>query len=143
MRRRFLSSMQKASGTASQGKRVSIYVLKGVAGWNRFMIHIILSFKNVIIDDSGGIMKALELDPNCAEARNGLLRCMSSEPDEESARQRAANDPEIQAILSDPAMRLILNQMSEDPSALREHLQNPEIAEKLAKLVDAGIIALR
>lgn len=68
---------------------------------------------------------------------------MSSEPDEESARQRAANDPEIQAILSDPAMRLILNQMSEDPSALREHLQNPEIAEKLAKLVDAGIIALR
>ncbi|KAL5105909.1 Stress-induced-phosphoprotein 1 [Taenia crassiceps] len=87
--------------------------------------------------------KALELDPNCTEARNGLLRCMSSEPDEESARQRAANDPEVQAILSDPAMRLILNQMSEDPSALREHLQNPEIAEKLAKLVDAGIIALR
>ncbi|KAH9279889.1 Stress-induced-phosphoprotein 1 [Echinococcus granulosus] len=87
--------------------------------------------------------KALELDPNCEEARSGLLRCMSAEPDEESARQRAANDPEIQAILSDPAMRLILNQMSEDPSALREHLQNPEIAEKLAKLVDAGIIALR
>ena len=83
------------------------------------------------------------MDPNCAEARDGLLQCLNTEPDEESARQRAANDPEIQEILSDPAMRLILNQMSEDPSALREHLQNPAIAEKLAKLIDAGIIALR
>ncbi|VDO00103.1 unnamed protein product [Rodentolepis nana] len=91
----------------------------------------------------GAYRKALELDPNCSEARDGLLQSMATEPDEEAARQRAANDPEVQAILSDPAMRLILNQMNEDPSALREHLRNPDIAAKLTKLIDAGIIALR
>jgi len=86
--------------------------------------------------------KALELDNNCQEARDGLMQCAASEPDAESARLRAANDPEIQAILSDPAMRMILNQM-ENPNALKEHLKNPEVASKLMKLIDAGIIALR
>ncbi|VUZ39870.1 unnamed protein product [Hymenolepis diminuta] len=91
----------------------------------------------------GAYRKALELDPNCSEARDGLIQCMTTEPDEEAARQRAANDPEVQAILSDPAMRMILNQMSDDPSALRDHLKNPDIAAKLTKLIDAGIIGLR
>lgn len=69
-------------------------------------------------------------------------------------------DPEIQQILSDPAMQLILQQMQENPGALREyvnaqfillnfisflhsHLQNPEIAAKLEKLLQSGIIGLR
>ena len=30
------------------------------------------------------------------------------------------NDPEVQAILGDPAMRLILEQMQKDPAALKE-----------------------
>ena len=35
-------------------------------------------------------------------------------------RKRAMSDPEIQQILSDPAMRLILEQMQNDPRALSE-----------------------
>ena len=35
----------------------------------------------------------------------------------EERRQRAMNDPEIQDILKDPAMRMILEQMQENPQA--------------------------
>ncbi|KAA0193175.1 Stress-induced-phosphoprotein 1 [Fasciolopsis buskii] len=86
--------------------------------------------------------KALEIDPECAEAKEGLLQTFSADDDPEAARKQAMNDPEVAAILSDPAMRLILNQM-ENPTALREHLNNPEIASKLMKLIDAGLISFR
>ncbi|KAF6779875.1 hypothetical protein AHF37_00657 [Paragonimus kellicotti] len=86
--------------------------------------------------------KALEMDPDCAEAKQGLMQTFTDDDDPEAARKRAMNDPEVAAILSDPAMRLILTQM-EDPSALRDHLNNPEIASKLMKLIDAGLISLR
>ncbi|KAL3320943.1 Stress-induced-phosphoprotein 1 [Cichlidogyrus casuarinus] len=86
--------------------------------------------------------KALELDPECGEARDGLRQTYTSDVDPEQARQKALNDPEIMAIMSDPAMRMILNQM-EDPKAVREHLANPEIAAKFAKLVDAGLVSIR
>ena len=40
--------------------------------------------------------------------------------DRESRKKRAETDPEVQDILSDPAMRLILDQMSKDPKAVQE-----------------------
>ncbi|CAH8664866.1 unnamed protein product [Dicrocoelium dendriticum] len=86
--------------------------------------------------------KAMEIDPGCTEAVQGLRQTYTGDDDPEAARKRAMNDPEIAAILSDPAMRLILNQM-EDPTALREHLNNPDIASKLMKLIDAGLISFR
>lgn len=65
--------------------------------------------------------KALELDPNCGEAQDGARKCMESMgSNPEEARKRAMNDPEIQQIFSDPAMRLILEQMQSDPKALSE-----------------------
>lgn len=42
----------------------------------------------------------------------------------------------------DPGMRLLLEQMSTDRGAVREHLQNPEIFRKLMKLREAGIIKM-
>lgn len=84
---------------------------------------------------------ALEIDADCAEAREGLMQCFDTD-DPEAARKRAMNDPEVTSILSDPAMRHILDQM-ENPAALREHLRNPEIASKLMKLIDAGLISFR
>jgi stress-induced-phosphoprotein 1 len=88
--------------------------------------------------------EALHLDPNSREAREGLSNCYRSNDDNPAqARERAMNDPEIQAILSDPSMRLILEQMSQDPGAVQEHLKNPEVLTKLLKLKDAGIIAMR
>ncbi|KAF8382575.1 sti-1 [Pristionchus pacificus] len=87
---------------------------------------------------------ALHIDPNNAEAREGVRLCMSNNDEKpEQARERALADPEIQEILRDPGMRLILEQMSNDPGALREHLTNPEIAKKIMKLKEAGIVQIR
>ncbi|CAF3765160.1 unnamed protein product [Rotaria sp. Silwood1] len=88
--------------------------------------------------------KALEIDPNCQEAIDGYRQCsLKSSDDPEEVRKRAANDPEIQQILGDPGMRLILEQMQNEPQALRDHLRNPAIAQKIQKLIDAGIIGIR
>lgn len=65
--------------------------------------------------------KALEIDPNNSEALEGYSQTRAaiySNPEE--ARKRAMDDPEVQSILRDPAMRLILEQMQTDPNALRE-----------------------
>jgi stress-induced-phosphoprotein 1 len=105
--------------------------------------------------------KALELDPNCAEAVEGYKACaiqvitpigsgkpqsmfnqtiFQSHSDPEETRRRAMNDPEVQKILADPAMRMILEQMQSDPQAINEHLKNPAIAEKFLKLRESGLI---
>lgn len=71
------------------------------------------------------------------------LNFRNNDEDPEKARQRALQDPEVQEILRDPTMRVLLEQMSNDPGAVREHLQNPEILSKLLKLRDAGIVQMR
>lgn len=87
---------------------------------------------------------ALDLDPDCGEAEEGLEKCMMdnmSNPD--AARKNAMRDPEIMKILNDPAMRIILEQAQQNPKALMEHLQNPEVAAKFQKLVESGIVGLK
>lgn len=86
---------------------------------------------------------AVGLDPNNAEANEGYRSCSvyyDSNPEE--VRKRAMADPEVQSILRDPAMRLILEQMQNDPKALQDHLKNPAIAEKLQKLLESGLVAI-
>jgi len=87
---------------------------------------------------------AVDLDSNNSEALTGIRECVMAEnSDPEEVRKRAMADPEIQQILKDPAMRMILEQMQNDPKALSDHLQNPEIASKIQKLMQSGIIAIR
>merc|ERR1712192_176673 len=64
----------------------------------------------------------------------------SSDPEE--VKSRAMNDPEVQQIMGDPAMRMILEQMQSDPQAVQEHLKNPAIMQKIMKLKDAGLISM-
>lgn len=88
--------------------------------------------------------KALDIDPNNQDALDGYKRClMASTADPEEVRKRAMADPEVQKILGDPAMRIILEQMQSDPKALQEHLKNPDIAAKIQKLLESGLIAIR
>lgn len=88
--------------------------------------------------------KAMDIDPNCSEAIEGYKQCvLESEADPEEVRRRAMANPEVQNILKDPAMRLILEQMQNEPKALQDHLKNPEIAAKIQKLLEAGLIAIR
>jgi len=88
--------------------------------------------------------EAMEIDQNCQEAADGYRAClMEQNKDPEEVRKRAMTDPEVQKILQDPAMRLILEQMQSDPKALRDHLQNPDVAQKIQKLMEAGLIAIK
>jgi len=60
--------------------------------------------------------KALEIDSSNQEAQAGLRESMmATTTDPEEVRKRAMNDPEVQQILGDPAMRMILEQMQSDP----------------------------
>ena len=42
------------------------------------------------------------------------------ESDPEAVQKRVMNDPEVRQILQDPAMQSILNQMQQDPAAVKE-----------------------
>jgi Flp pilus assembly protein TadD len=65
--------------------------------------------------------KALEIDPTNSEANDGYRACtMAVHSNPEEVRKKALNDPEIQSILKDPAMRMILEQMQSDPKAVQE-----------------------
>ncbi|XP_054712606.1 stress-induced-phosphoprotein 1-like isoform X2 [Uloborus diversus] len=93
---------------------------------------------------SAAFQKAMELDPNNQEALDGYRKCITtSSSNPEEVRKQAMSDPEVQQILGDPAMRLILEQMQNDPRALQEHLKNPDIAAKIQKLLESGLIAIR
>lgn len=67
----------------------------------------------------------------------------SDEKSREEALKQALQDPEVAQIMSDPAMNQILQQMQSDPRAARDLLQDPVIADKINKLVAAGIVATR
>lgn len=54
------------------------------------------------------------------EAITGYRKCLMQDDDPEAVKRRAMQDPEVQAILGDPAMQLILQQMQKDPRALQE-----------------------
>jgi len=43
-----------------------------------------------------------------------------AQDDPEARRKAAMADPEVQAILGDPAMQLVLQQMQKNPQALQE-----------------------
>ncbi|KAJ2746524.1 Hsp90 cochaperone [Coemansia sp. BCRC 34301] len=60
----------------------------------------------------------------------------------EQALARAQANPRIAAILANPVMQNILQQMQADPRAAREHLKNPAIASNLRKLIAAGIVRM-
>ena len=86
--------------------------------------------------------RALDLAPNSADAKAGL-RNVSAQETPEERRKNAMKDPEVQKILSDPAMQMILQQMQTNPEALKDHIQNPEVASKISKLIEAGVLGIR
>jgi len=88
--------------------------------------------------------KAQSLDSGNQEAVEGYRQAMMAmNSDPEAVRKRAMEDPEVQAIMADPAMRMILEQMQREPGSLQDHLKNPDLAKKLRKLIEAGLIAIR
>lgn len=113
-------------------KFIKGYIRKGMA---------LLAMKKST-DAAEAFQAALEIDESNAEALDGYRKALGSS-DPEEMRKRALTNPEVQEILKDPAMQMILQQGQADPKALREHLQNPEVAKKFQKLLEAGIIQLK
>ena len=89
---------------------------------------------------------AAKIDANHPEVKQGLQRCATynygatAGMSRQQRAEQAMQDPEIQAIMSDPVMQSILQQMQADPSALQEHMKDPAIAAKIQTLFQAGII---
>ena len=117
-------------------------------GWSRKAgIHLFLKEFHKSMDCYN---KVLELDPNNADAKNNLEHVISKinesnqsgEADPER-QKRAMADPEIQAILGDPQMRSILNEMQTDPKKANAAMQDPDISAKLQKLIAAGVLQVR
>merc|ERR1712127_555563 len=97
---------------------------------------------------------ALAKDSTSTEAQNGLQRVyqksFEERNDPEKVRERVAKDPEVREIMSDPSMRLILEQMQQNPNALKDHLQNSEIDRRrhhqsrteIERMINAALCSL-
>lgn len=66
-----------------------------------------------------------------------------SKEEREARAQEAMKDPSIVALMQDPVLRDVLNDMQTNPAAAQKHMQDPIIAKKIETLVAAGIIQMR
>ncbi|KAF3322405.1 hsp70-Hsp90 organizing protein 3 [Carex littledalei] len=97
--------------------------------------------------------EGLKHDPNNQELTDGIRRCVEQvnkagrgdlTPEELQERQaKGMQDPEIQGILTDPIMRQVLIDFQENPSTAQNHLKNPQVMNKIQRLVNAGIVQIK
>ncbi|KAG9051010.1 Hsp90 cochaperone [Tulasnella sp. UAMH 9824] len=84
-----------------------------------------------------------------AEIESLMQKCAAalyaerSQETEEQTLARAMKDPEVAQIMSDPIMQSLLQQAQQDPASLADHMKNPMVAQKIRKLIAAGIIKTR
>lgn len=92
--------------------------------------------------------RALDIDPENDEAKTGLrdtirkineTQHVGGEADPERHR-RAMEDPEVQAILTDPMVNAALEDMQRDPGAMRRIMADAGMAAKIQKLIAAGVL---
>lgn len=65
---------------------------------------------------------------------------MGNSGDGDQAARRAMQDPEIVNIMQDSYMQLVLREMENDPTRVQDYMRDPQISEKINKLISAGII---
>jgi stress-induced-phosphoprotein 1 len=95
--------------------------------------------------------EGLKLDPGNAELKQGLEDTLNAindrstsgaTPDQDSIR-KAMSDPEIRNILQDPMMQKILQDMQTDPKSSQHYLSQPDIRQKLEKLIASGVLGYK
>ncbi len=91
--------------------------------------------------------EGLKLDPTNQELRDGKMQTAVAIQRENSSsevdprrQQEAMKDPEIQAILRDPVINQVLQNLQSDPASAQRALKDKNIMGKLEKLIAAGII---
>ncbi|KAI9659047.1 MAG: Hsp90 cochaperone [Bathelium mastoideum] len=82
---------------------------------------------------------AKEIEQQSQKAMYAQFSAQAGETEEQTM-ERIQRDPEIMGILQDPVMQSILQQAKGDPAALNDHMKNPQIRQKVQKLVAAGVI---
>jgi stress-induced-phosphoprotein 1 len=88
----------------------------------------------------------LKKDPNDKFCKEGLEKTQqaiyvnNSQEDQEVRAKRAMADPEIQAILATPEVRNALADLERDPKSIQNILKDRSIAQKIEKLIAAGIL---
>ncbi|KAF9617177.1 hypothetical protein IFM89_034328 [Coptis chinensis] len=90
--------------------------------------------------------EGLKHDARNQELLDGVRRSNRgdiSAEDLKEKQEKAMYDPEIQNILSDPIMRQVLMDFQENPKSAQDHLKNPQVMNKIQKLVAAGIVQLK
>jgi len=92
--------------------------------------------------------KGLAIDPKNAACRAGLAKVTQSINAGGTDQERAAHamaDPEIQAILQDPIIRDVINNLSGqgDQAAGQRAMQDPAIKAKLDKLIASGVLQMK
>jgi stress-induced-phosphoprotein 1 len=92
------------------------------------------------------------LDPESAACKEGLRKVMvaisygranMTDAEKKAQAERAASDPEIQAILTDPVIQQLLKDFQENPQAAQQAMNDAMIRGKINKLIAAGIIETR
>ena len=90
--------------------------------------------------------KVLQLEPGNMEAIQGLqttegkISSSMNEGNDEERTKRAMNDPEVVSIMSDPMVRIALEQMQANPRNAMEYMSDRTLGPKIQKLIAAGII---
>lgn len=84
---------------------------------------------------------AREIEQQQQKAYSAMYSARDNET-EEQTRERLMRDPEIMSIMQDPVMQSILQQAQSDPKALQDHMRNPNVRNKIQKLMAAGVIRL-
>ena len=91
------------------------------------------------------------MDPNSESCKMGVEKTQKAiymsnsqqSPEEQQQRaQRAMADPEIQSILNTPEVRNALNDLQSDPKSIQNIMKNPSLAQKIDKLIQAGVIGM-
>lgn len=95
--------------------------------------------------------KGLQVDPDNAACREGLRKVTAmvnqgvanmSEEERKERAEHAMADPEIQAILTDPVIRQVLQDFNDNPNAAQAAMRDAMVRAKIEKLVAAGILQM-
>ena len=90
--------------------------------------------------------EGLKKDPENELCKQGIKKTQhaiyisNSQEDQETRAKRAMNDPEIQSILQTPEIRNALAEMERDPKSIQNVMQNKDLATKIQKLIEAGVL---
>jgi len=95
------------------------------------------------------VEKGLTLAPGDPElidvqrrVQNAIMGVGLTKEEREARAAEAMKDPGIVAMMQDPMLRNVLQEMQNNPGTAQKHMQDPEIARKIEILMAAGIIQM-